>query len=187
MNANVLDLTRYRSQQLGGFFDSLGPNIYSGQNDTQRTIFGSVPVLFPPTQQGPAANKTVGNPSVIVGTTTPANQTPSNTLHYFDSIANLVSQAVQGFAKNKTNQVSTSQGVITNPDVMIAGSNAEAIAAQSRYTDETRTSAADAPDTLGGLLNTGLNWAMANPIPLAIGGIALYLLFRKPPGSNRRY
>lgn len=185
MKADILDLSQYRKArggQLGGpplMGISLPPISSSSGNGSYGTIFGSSPTLFPSSTPTYNPSPTSGNVAVI-GPIQPAS---SNTMQYFSGIANIASQAIQAWAKNPTNQVSTSQGYAANPQAQIAQSNANAAAAiaQGQRTEYP----GGVNPSLGGGLDYLFNSITSNPIPWVLGGVILFAWMRPAPGSRR--
>jgi hypothetical protein len=113
---------------------------------------------------------------------------PSNTMNYFQTIASIVSQAIQGFAHNQTNQVGPYGLPYGNPGTQTA----QAIYGQQQqsYNNNAGNSNNAGNNGVGQGLGQGLDgiitWATNNPVPvfLLIGGV--FLLFRESPSSRRR-
>lgn len=181
---NTLQRTRQRrrSGQLG--FTSGGTTFNNPYNPSVGGTYGSLPPsLQSPTLNIPAGIFTTpvynpGSPNVVpVGSPQPV----SNTMQVFNTTASLVSQILQGWAKNPTNQVAVGGvGVIPNPGVLATQAQAQAQAAAAQQYNPA-TGQRYSSNSPGGALGSGLdgiiNWATNNPIPvfLIIGGIVLFM------------
>jgi hypothetical protein len=108
-----------------------------------------------------------------------------------NSILAVISQSLQAFGKNQSNQVVSqpggSIGVVDNPQVQQAQAGAAAAIAAANAQGRTATGA---PSPSGGGLLEQTFGSITNLIqqqPLMIAAIALgaYLLFREPPRSRR--
>lgn len=172
----MIDPTPYRGQLGAPFFS--GTNVYAAPNP-YGGIFGS----SPPFSSAPSNNNTAGNNSSIFTPTYNSGSSSSgggNTVHYFDTIASVVSQAIAGWSKNSTNQV-IGGSVVGNPGVLTAEANAQALQSTRTEYPNSSTPSAGSP---GGIIDQFIEWAKANPIYvfLFLGG--LYLLYKPSPGKR---
>jgi hypothetical protein len=124
-------------------------------------------------------NTPVWNAPTYTGSPAPPQQ--GNTVHYFNTIANLVSQTLSGWSRNPTNQVTSQGGVIANPGVLVAQSQAQA--AQNygpprNYGSETSGGNSGILEAASGGI---MGFISAYPIPIALGVLGVFLLMREPP------
>lgn len=177
---NILDLRRMRGGQLGlNPFSSVTvapPLPYGGSGQPTPTTFPGVTYFPSSTPAYNPANTVQIGPTVQVSG-------GGNTVHYFDSIASLVSQVVGAVGKNPTQQIATGSVFGVGQGYSPASeTQAQALlaAAQHNRTENPGTTTGAGGGVAEGFLASAGNFVSSYPIPIAIA-VILYFLYQRDP------